>query len=53
MVRGLDYRAIFRDDVDRRDFCTQLGGLVEATTLTVYEVGDVATLFNFLIAREL
>ncbi|MFB3122270.1 MAG: transposase [Candidatus Binatia bacterium] len=36
MVRGLDYRAIFRDDVDQRDFLTRLGGLVEATTLTVY-----------------
>ncbi len=31
MVRGLERRPIFRDDVDRRDFCTRLGGLVEAT----------------------
>ncbi len=36
MVRGLERRPIFRDDVDRRDFCTRLGALVEATTLTVY-----------------
>ncbi len=36
MVRGLERRPIFRDDVDRRDFCTRLGRLVEATTLTVY-----------------
>jgi hypothetical protein len=36
MVRGLERRPIFRDDVDRCDFCTRLGGLVEATTLTVY-----------------
>ncbi len=39
MVRGLDYRAIFRDDVDRRDFLTRLRGLVEATTLTVLVMG--------------
>ncbi len=36
MVRGLERRPIFQDDVDRRDFCTRLGGLVEATTLIVY-----------------
>ncbi len=36
MVRGLERRPIFRDDVDQRDFCTRLEGLVEATTLTVY-----------------
>ncbi len=28
MVRGLERRPIFRDDVDRRDFCTRLEGLV-------------------------
>ncbi len=27
MVRGLEHRPIFRDDVDRRDFCTRLEGL--------------------------
>ncbi len=27
MVRGLERRPIFRDDVDRRDFCTRLEGL--------------------------
>src|SRR3990172_1778596 len=36
MVRGLERRAIFRDDADRRDFCARVGGLVEATALTVY-----------------
>ena len=36
MVRGLERCPIFRDDVDRRDFCIRLGGLMETTTLTVY-----------------
>ncbi len=36
MVRGLERCPIFRDDVDRRDFCTRWEGLVKATTLTVY-----------------
>jgi len=27
MVRGLEHRSIFRDDVDRRDFCIRLEGL--------------------------
>ncbi len=27
MVRGLERRPIFRDDVDRHDFCTRLEGL--------------------------
>ncbi len=36
MVRGLERRPIFRDDLDRRDFWTRVGALVEATGLTVY-----------------
>jgi putative transposase len=36
MVRGLERRAIFRDDVDRQDFCARLGTLVAATGFTVY-----------------
>ena len=36
MVRGLERRAIFRDDADRRDFCARVGRLVETTGLTVY-----------------
>ena len=36
MVRGLERRPLFRDDADRRDFCARVGGLVEATALTVY-----------------
>src|SRR3972149_901395 len=36
MVRGLERRPIFRDDADRRDFCARVGGLVEATALTVH-----------------
>ncbi len=36
VVRGFERRPIFRDNVDRRDFCARLGGLVEGTTLTVY-----------------
>jgi len=36
MVRGLERRPIFRDAADRRDFCARVGGLVEATALTVY-----------------
>ena len=35
MVRGLERRAIFRDDVDRADFAGRLAALVEATGLTV------------------
>jgi len=36
MVRGLERRAIFRDDADREDFCARLGALVAATGITVY-----------------
>jgi REP element-mobilizing transposase RayT len=36
MVRGLERRAIFRDDRDRRDFLARLAKLVEAQALTVY-----------------
>ncbi|HTX53162.1 MAG TPA: hypothetical protein VMD08_07120 [Candidatus Baltobacteraceae bacterium] len=35
MVRGLERRALFRDDQDRRDFCARMGTLVEATGLQV------------------
>ncbi len=27
MLRGIEHHRIFRDDVDRRDFCTRLEGL--------------------------
>jgi REP element-mobilizing transposase RayT len=36
MVRGLERRAIFRDDVDRADFVTRLAALAEGGALTVY-----------------
>ena len=36
MVRGLERRAIFRDDVDRADFVARLAALAEAGALTVY-----------------
>jgi len=36
MVRGLERRAIFRDDVDRADFVARVAALVPATGLTVY-----------------
>lgn len=36
MVRGLERRAIFRDDADRADFVARLAALAEAGALTVY-----------------
>jgi len=36
MVRGLERRAIFREDADREDFLARLAGLAEAGALTVY-----------------
>ncbi len=47
MVRGLERRPIFRDNVDQRDFLTRLGGLVEATTLNVM-VGVRLDLLTYL-----
>ena len=36
MVRGIERRAIFRDDRDRADFVRRLAGLVQAGAWTVY-----------------
>jgi REP element-mobilizing transposase RayT len=36
MVRGIERRAIFRDDTDRADFVGRVAALVPATGLTVY-----------------
>ena len=36
MVRGLERRAIFRDDTDRHDFVARLAGLAAQGNLTVY-----------------
>jgi putative transposase len=36
MVRGLERRAIFRDDTDRADFVARLASLAETGALTVY-----------------
>ena len=36
MVRGLERRVIFTDDVDRADFVTRLATLAESGALTVY-----------------
>jgi putative transposase len=36
MVRGLERRAIFRDDIDRTDFVARLSALAEAGAWTVY-----------------
>jgi len=36
MVRGLERRAIFRDDADRADFVGRLAALAEAGALTIY-----------------
>jgi len=36
MVRGLERRAIFRDDTDRADFVARLAALAESGALTVY-----------------
>jgi REP element-mobilizing transposase RayT len=36
MVRGLERRAIFKDDTDRTDFVSRLAGLAERRALTVY-----------------
>jgi putative transposase len=36
MVRGIERRALFRDDTDRADFVGRLAALVAATGLTVY-----------------
>jgi putative transposase len=36
MVRGIERRAIFRDDRDRREFVTRLGALTQTEAWTVY-----------------
>ena len=36
MVRGIERRAIFRDDRDRTDFLRRPAAMVEANVLTVY-----------------
>ena len=36
MVRGIERRAIFRDDRDRADFIRRLAGLVQTGAWTVY-----------------
>jgi len=36
MVRGIEGRAIFRDDLDRKDFVRRLAGLAEADDMAVY-----------------
>jgi hypothetical protein len=36
MVRGLERRAIFRDDTDRTDLVARLAALAESGALTVY-----------------
>jgi len=36
MVRGIERRALFRDDRDRDDFLRRLGGFAEGRALTVY-----------------
>jgi REP element-mobilizing transposase RayT len=36
MVRGLELRAIFRDDTDREDFVARLAAVAETGALTVY-----------------
>jgi len=41
MVRGIERRAIFRDDVDRADFVARLATLVKDTGLTVYALWAV------------
>ncbi|MEE9123467.1 MAG: hypothetical protein V3U14_03075 [candidate division NC10 bacterium] len=42
LVRGLERRPIFRDGVDRRDFCTRLGGLDGCLWVTIngHEAGN-------------
>ena len=36
MMRGLERRVIFADDVDRADFVARLAALVESGALTVH-----------------
>jgi hypothetical protein len=36
MGRGLERRAIFKDDTDRKDFVARLATLAESGALTVY-----------------
>jgi hypothetical protein len=42
MVRGLERRVIFQDDVDRADFVARLAQLAEQQTLTVLACESVA-----------
>ena len=49
MVRGLERRPIFRDDVDRADFVGRLAALVDATGLTVYAWALLPTHAHLLV----
>jgi REP element-mobilizing transposase RayT len=49
MVRGLERRAIFRDDADRADFVARLGALAEEGGFTVYAWALLANHAHLLI----
>ena len=49
MVRGLERRAIFRDDGDRADFVARLAALAQAGALTVYAWALLPNHFHLLL----
>jgi len=49
MARGLERRAIFRDDRDRRDFVDRLAKLAEAQAVTVYAWALLPNHFHLLL----
>jgi REP element-mobilizing transposase RayT len=52
MVRGLESRAIFRDDVDRADFVARLAALAEAGALTIYAWAMLPNHAHLLLRTE-
>jgi len=49
MVRGLERRALFRDDTDRADFVARLARLAERGALTVYARALLPTHAHLLV----
>ena len=49
MVRGIERRALFRDDTDRADFVARLAPLAESGALTVYAWALLPNHAHFLV----
>ncbi|MDJ0667635.1 MAG: hypothetical protein QNJ61_10160 [Desulfobacterales bacterium] len=49
IVRGIEWRKIFRDDDDRYDFIARLGGILEETATACYGSALIPNHFHLLL----